>query len=395
MRALIKLLFLCMFGCTLFAQEFKLLDRDVQVHGFMSQGFAYTNQNNWLTMKTTDGSMGFTDLALNVSTQVTDKFRIGAQVYNHNLGKLGEWHPTLDWAVADYRFAPWFGVRGGKVKTVLGLYNDTQDLDFLHSFALLPQGVYPIDQRDITLAHEGGDVYGDIRLGKKLGKLSYTVYVGERRDSLYSSYVYLQRSIGVIDKSIGGLQHGADLRWATPIKGLLVGASRLDQDITTVGRSMLSPGGPVDFKFYTKSRFTNQFYGQYSRGKLTLDSEFKRYWTWGFSGPAVSQTNVHAWYVAGSYQVIKRLTLGSYYSHFWAESPIAGPTQPATTAHSYDKVVSGRFDVNRFFNFNIEGHFIDGVGLPRQYPAGFYIPDNPQGLKPTTNALVVKTSFHF
>lgn len=32
------------------AQEFKLFDRDVQVHGFASQGFIDTNHNNWLSL---------------------------------------------------------------------------------------------------------------------------------------------------------------------------------------------------------------------------------------------------------------------------------------------------------------------------------------------------------
>src|SRR3984957_5963386 len=66
---------------TLQAQEFKLLDRTVQIHGFASQGFVYTNDNNWLTMNTSQGSAAFTDFGLNMSSQVTDKFRIGAQGY--------------------------------------------------------------------------------------------------------------------------------------------------------------------------------------------------------------------------------------------------------------------------------------------------------------------------
>src|SRR5579864_9206979 len=160
------------------AQEFKLFDRMVQVHGFASQGFVYTDQNNWLTMHSSQGSGAFTDFGANISTQITDKFRVGAQVYDRNLGNLGEWHPTLDWAFADYRFKTWLGVRGGKVKTVLGLYNDTQDLDFLHTFALLPQSVYPTDLRDSTIAHVGGDVYGRISLKHRLGDLAYTAYAG-------------------------------------------------------------------------------------------------------------------------------------------------------------------------------------------------------------------------
>ena len=64
---------------TLQAQEFKLFDRTVQIHGFVSQGFVYTSDNNWLTMNTSQGSAAFTDFGLNLSTQLTDKLLVGAQ----------------------------------------------------------------------------------------------------------------------------------------------------------------------------------------------------------------------------------------------------------------------------------------------------------------------------
>ena len=40
----------CLSLVVLQAQDFKLFDREVQVHGFVSQGFVHTNTNNWLTM---------------------------------------------------------------------------------------------------------------------------------------------------------------------------------------------------------------------------------------------------------------------------------------------------------------------------------------------------------
>jgi hypothetical protein len=175
--------------------DFKLADRDVQVHSFVSQGFGYSNDNNYLTMKTSQGSFAMTDVAVNVSMPITDKFRVGAQVYTNNLGNLGNWHPSLDWVLADYKFRDWFGIRGGKVKTVLGLYNDTQDMEFLHTFALLPQSMYPADMRSSTIAHTGGDLYGEIPL-KRLGSLSYTAYAGQRQDSLYGGYPYLLKQFG-------------------------------------------------------------------------------------------------------------------------------------------------------------------------------------------------------
>jgi hypothetical protein len=103
---LLAMVFACF--CTgqvsLQAQDFKLFDRDVQIHGFASQGFVYTNDNNWLTMNTSQGSAAFTDFGVNVSTNVTDRLRVGAQLYDRNLGQLGQYHPSLDWAVVDYRF---------------------------------------------------------------------------------------------------------------------------------------------------------------------------------------------------------------------------------------------------------------------------------------------------
>ncbi len=393
-RTLITLGLFLVVAASVFAQDFTVLGKKVQVHGFASQGFVYTNHNNWLTMKTSEGSFAFTDFGGNISMQVTDKLRIGAQLYDRNLGELGNWHPSLDWAIADYRFTRWMGVRGGKVKTTLGLYNDSQDLEFLHTFALLPQSVYATDMRDSTIAHTGGDVYGDVDLEKHhLGKISYTGYAGKREDSQYGGYPYMLRSI-VNYHSYGGLQYGGDLRWQTPLKGLLVGASRMNEDITAKGTTAIF--GPVTPTMeHSKEDWTNQFYAQYARGNFQVDSEYRRYWRDEsiFDGTMGIQTDVRGWYVAGSYRATKLLQFGAYFSDYSVQVPASGG--PATTGKTYDRVGTVRFDVNRFTNIKIEGHFMDGYGAPGMYPGGFYTADNPNGFAKRTNALVIKTGFNF
>jgi hypothetical protein len=388
-KMLIKLL-VC-FACvtTVWAQDIKVLNHDVQFHGFASQGFVGTDGNNWLTMKSGNiGSGQFTDFGGNASMQITDKFRIGAQIYDRNLGQLGKWHPQLDWAVATYKFNSWIGVRGGKVKTVLGLYNDTQDLDFLHTFALLPQSIYPTDLRDVTIAHTGGDVFGDVPLGKKGGTLSYTAYIGHRQDSPYGGYAYL---IGKSFNRMGGLQYGSDLRWTTPLKGLLVGFSRLNENVS----AHFGDGTPGATTLKSKVAFTNQYYAKYTFKKLVVDSEYRRYdLDATINGGPQFQTYVRGWYVAGSYRVAKRVQLGSYYSHYKINVP-DNYLIPSGNGFDHDKVLTARFDLNRFFNIKVEGHFMHGVGMPDDYPNGFYSVDNQQGLKPNTKALVIKTSFKF
>ncbi len=400
------------------AQEFRLFDRAVQVHGYFSQGFVYTNDNNWLTMDTSSGSGAMTDFGLNVSSMVTDKLRVGAQGFDRNFGHLGEYHPSLDWAVVDYRFSNWFGVRGGKVKTTLGLYNDTQDLDFLRPYALLPQSMYPTDLRDATIAHLGGDIYGNVALGHSLfghnlrhnlGSLSYTVYAGHRSDSKYSGYQYLLAQFGTTFSSFGGLQYGGDLRWKTPLPGLLIGVSRLDQDTNGKGTSvnLFDETGPkVTFLESSKTDWTNQYYGQYSHGKLQIDSEYRRYFSNDslYGGIATGVTDVKGWYVAGSYRILKRLQLSSYYSRYTIVAIFGGelaaigvPNETDTSLpanHIYDKVVCGRVDLNRFWNVKIEGHFMNGYG-ESEYPDGFYPQVNPNGFQTDTNALVVRTGVNF
>jgi len=387
--------------------DFTVAGRDVQIHSFFSQGFGYSNGNNYLTMDTSQGSFAMTDGGINASVRLTDKLRIGAQVYDRNFGKLGDWHPELDWGYADYRFADWFGVRGGRVKTALGLYNDTQDQDFLRVFALLPQSVYPTDLRDATIAHNGGDVYGNIGL-QKAGSFSYTLFAGQRKDTPYGGYIYMLQPVGIDYKDYGGLQYGADLRWTTPLKGLLLGASHMRGDITGTGTWTYSNaifGGTgfttVPTQETTKSETTSQLYAQFTIGNLTVDSEYRRYWRdhMIFDNMFEVTTDTRAWYIAASYRLSKRWAVGSYYSRFtdvYGDPPTPIPTNTSGPDHHlYDKVATLRCDLAKFWNVKIEGHFMDGYGSPGMYPDGFYTSDNPQGLKPKTNLLIVRTGFNF
>jgi hypothetical protein len=131
--------------------QFQVAGKQVQFHAFFQQGFAYSSGSNFLTMKTNAGSFSMTDGGFNLSTRLTPKLRVGAHVFSRNIGELGNGKVALDWAVVDFKYNDVLGFRGGKVKTTIGLYNDTQDMEFIHTWALLPQAVYPTDLRATTL----------------------------------------------------------------------------------------------------------------------------------------------------------------------------------------------------------------------------------------------------
>jgi hypothetical protein len=381
--------------------DFHVAGRDVQVHSFASQGFAYSNQNNFLTMNTTDGS-GFTDYGVNISTQLTDKLRVGGQMFGRDAGRIGNWYPTLDWASADYRFKDWFGIRGGKVKTTLGLYNDTQDMSFLHTWAILPQSTYPVDLRSDYIAHTGGDIYGNIPL-KKAGSIAYTVYGGKRPFDQEGGmkYTFQEYSGGKI--TINNLKQneieGGDLRWSAPVNGLMMGASFARIHYEFDGNFYVKPYNlKTNADVETQKFNTTAFYAQYAAGKFHFDAEVRKAWavrTGEISGPIHANMVVTAdsrmGYVSGAYRINKLIEVGAYHSRYytdWAKD-ISTPS-----GHMYDNVIAARLDLRRYLDLKLEGHFMDGYGDASASPRAFYPSDNPQGLKPKTNLFVMRLEYH-
>lgn len=381
------------------AQDFKAFNRTVQVHGFASQGYAYSNENNFLLMNSSHGSPAFTEAALNLSMPITDKFRIGGQGYTRKIGSLDDFRPSLDWAYGDYKFAPWFGLRAGKVKTALGLYNDTQDMAFLYPWAMLPQGVYPSDLRTTFIAHTGGDAYGRIPL-KKAGKLNYTVYYGKRSFDDREGFYYYSQDQGFNISSISGRMTGWDLRWNTPLKGLMLGTSWTNMTMHRVGPFI--SGAFAGFHYSIDSNPNRPWvgYGDYTLGKWEFSSEYRntqdyediRFIGFGSGAPLHYNQSTQCWFASAAYRITPKLQVGVYHSNLHLDNP----ANPANTAsnHIYDEVGTGRYDVNRYWSVKAEGHFMDGYG--DIYSAqGFYKRSNPNGLLPKTNLLMLRANFSF
>jgi hypothetical protein len=304
--------------------------------------------------------------------------------------------------MADYRPKPWLGFRAGKVKTVLGLFTDSQDMDFANTFALLPQSVYPIDLRDASIAHLGGDIYGREKLGHNLGSIAYTAYGGRRSDNMHSGYPYLLSGLaGIYMTSYGGPVFGGDLRWNPPVRGLTVGMSRLNEMITGKGSYDGKLGIPAQPHYQENSKhdWTNQYYGRFVKEKLHAESEYRRYLRDQiiFSGLSWVETDIRGWYVGGGYQVNRWVEAGSYYSHyriFPSGGAGVATSYPDAQTHDFDKVVTAKLTLNQYITVKVEGHFMDGNGSAL-YPAGFYSNVNPSGFANNTNALVVRTGFSF
>jgi hypothetical protein len=388
-RRLLVLASLCICAGTLLAQDLS----NLQIHGFVTQGFIYSSQNNLYTMNTSSGSGQWTDAAVSVSDAISDNFHVGVQLHVYQLGTLGGPNMQIDWATGDYRVNEKAKFVAGKVKTVWGLFNDSQDVDTVHLFVLLPESMYQIDNKNYTLSHYGGDYYGSIGLGKHRGSLAYRGYAGYRSLDLNGGYA---RSIGNTvgaETSGGGNVFGGDIRWRAPLKGLIVGGSLLVSGLNGVG-----PLG----SFHIPYGSFPDAYAKFEKGKIMGASEYRRtngqflihlnnVDPFGYPAPVIpfdnqSQFDDKAFYVMGSYRLTQKIQAGGYYSDFWNAAPTASSHVPAN--YSRDWVVCGRYDFNSYFYAKLEGHFISGTALD------YYTEDNPTR-KPDTRVLAAKVGFSF
>jgi len=365
-------------------------DLNLQVHGYATQGFLYTTNNNILTTGSSDGSPAWTEAVVNISAQPNPKLRVTVQARYFLLGNFGN-TITLDYASADYKVNDRFGVRFGKVKTPSGLFNEIQDIDPSYMWSLLPQGIYPISSRNSLLSHNGGVVYGTLKLAPRLGKLEYRGWGGERSLGTDDGYFLADREEGItFPNGVNAVTLGAALHWRTPMPGLMAGASIGHENKATSIITDTIPGyGTFSGTTPINSFNLQQYFASYEKQKLTVAGEFYRIPFHGMVQiPGLfTQTfrdDYRSWYAMASYKLTDKLSAGLYDSQFVDHQAALGPPR-----YSKDWAISARYDFNQFLYAKAEQHFIDGAEL--SYDADL----NPNGLKPNTKLTILKVGVSF
>jgi hypothetical protein len=352
------------------AQEYAATSdlRAFQVHGFVSQGFLVTSDNNYLA-RSTKGSFEFTEVGINVTKPLTDKLRVGMQLFARDLGPIGNYSAKFDWFYIDYRFADWLGFRAGRVKVPFGLYNEINDADSARTFILLPQSLYPVSSRDFLLAQTGVELYG--RAGvPHLGALEYRVYGGtlflENTPQPGSPYEITDIRVPYL---IGGR-----LMWETPVDGLRAGGSlqwlRLDMDFLA-GSEVVMPlqmAGvlPADFDGRAGAKIPAMLWVaslEYAAHDLQLAAEYSRWHVdLESSMPALvpnSSTVSERMYALVSYRVNGWLQPGAYYSLLYSDVD----DRKGRDAYTRDAAATLRFDLNAYWLLKLEGHYMVGTAI--------------------------------
>ena len=322
----------------------------VEIHAFASQGFILTTGNDYIAPDTKNGSFQLTEVGINFTKAVADRFRFGLQAFAQNLGLGGNMNLRADWFYLDYLWSDWLGLRAGRLKIPFGLYNEINDIDSARVPILLPQSVYPLQSRNFLFAQTGLELYGFAR-SRAAGALDYRLYLGTvfidpAILTPIGSTVQLQLNVRYVA--------GGRVFWETPIEGLRVGASLLAVHLDVTAFS-----GGMSFPIKNQS-LLGVGSAEYVAHNLAVTAEYSLWHAHQDSMIAssnFSRTSERS-YAMLSYRAARWFQPAVYYALFF---PDVSQRQGGSLYRQDDVSLTLRFDLTPHWIVKAEGHYMDGA----------------------------------
>lgn len=367
------LMFFAIFSMIFFLNSriLQAMDNNMEIGGFISQGFLQSDKNNYLA-ESSDGSFQFNEMGIYFSSTLSPNLRVGLQLFARDLGEVGNDEISANWAFAEYKWFEWLGLRAGLVKFPQGLYNDSRDMDMLRTFVFLPSGVYNEYFRDGVDSQKGLQVFGNLLLGK-MGVLEYGLQaggVGIPIDSGTSKfYKEVTGQLNDVTKITVGTVFGAHLDWSLPVDGLRVKAFYATTDYEMEGTTeILNTTIPIVVDASKSEWITVSV--AYLIGDFLMAAEY--YTNINKSAvftpdrstkliPSDTTTSV-GYYASVSYRVNSWLELGTYFTSYENDDDLK-PTDALEDAQNELKeiVLAVRFDINSNWIAKLECHKVDGL----------------------------------
>lgn len=353
---------------------------DLQFHGFVSQAYITTSDNNVFGNSDNGGSFGLTEAGFNASVRPLPRLQLSAQVLSRRAGEGSSGMPRLDYAIIDYQVyaheANQFGIRVGRLKNPFGFYNETRDVAFTRPSILLPQSIYFDRTRNLGLSSDSVQLYGDAAIfnwGTFSTQFGVTLPVVDNRDT-ESSLLGLVRP-GSLNREVSYIGRGI---FETNDKRLRLGVSGIWLNTSYDPNNKLN-----DLIGSGALQFTPVFFSaQYNTERWTLTSEyairpFHYNNNFGVAEPTARGLNGldfvgESYYFQGEYRFTPKWEgIVRYDALFTDRSDRDGkdwvaerPTHRSGLAHSRfakDITVGLRWNVTPQFMLRAEYHYVNGT----------------------------------
>lgn len=389
MKKVISILSLLCVLCAEPLLHASVLPEKLKIQGFASQGFILTSDNNFFG-NSKDGSFDFSELGVNTSIRPIPDLLFSAQGLSRRAGKDDDGDLQLDYALIDYSFfskeSGNFGLRLGRIKNPLGLYNDTRDVAFTRPSIFLPQSIYFDRTRNLALSADSIQIYADYRSG--IGNLIFQFGVGYPNvDNDQTRQVLLGKQPGEIEGELSYL-------------GRLIfeqGGGKFRLGLSTVILNMQPKIGNTEgsirfLPIVLSSQYNTEFWSLTSEYALR---HFRYQDVKTF--PNFSKTG-ESFYLQFTYRLNKKVEVLLRHDMLFQDRNDrngtkfeAGPRSSGKPAHSQfakDWTAGLLWDITQAWMGRIEYHYIDGTAwLP--------FADNPSATKRYWDMLALLISYRF
>ena len=288
----------------------------LQVHGFASQAVVQTSDNRYFG-DSSNTSFDFTELGLNASYQVSNEIVVSGQLLSRRAGEMYDGTPSIDYALVDLRLSSALdrrvGLRLGRIKNPLGLYNETRDVPFTRPSIFLPQSVYFDKIRNVLLSSDGAMFYAESF--QDWGNLSLTLGIGESVIDENVEWTFLGSDFpGDLDS--GEANKIASIWYYTPDERAKVGLSGLKSSLRFKPDALsFLDAGDIDVFYWIASV-------QYNAEDVSLSAEYARIpIDWRNFGPyfPLDQAESEGYYFQGAYRVAPNVELMLRYEEGFAD----------------------------------------------------------------------------
>lgn len=359
---------------------------DLRINGFVSQGYMKTNENNWLATDSVDGTFQINEVGVTFNAPLSDKLHVGVQLLARDLGDEGNNEVRLDWAYGDYRFHDSFGLRLGKTKMPIGLYNVERDSDFLRQMSFLPQSLYDENRRNLMVASQGLQIYGNVPLGV-VGDVDYAAHYGQINFPQDSPT--MQAFLGFANMGAGSppgpqvwnqisadneFVYGGQLVYNTPLDGLRLAGSYFEGKADFAVTDITGTNAPGNLRVEIQDMYVISL--EYATPWFTLSSEYTQFkqpaelngqlMQFGPSGIAQGVYGMLTVPTPGLEQLSFTFLYDVYYSD--KDDKSGGLQSGATGQPDYyffrkDSALAARYDINEHWLIKAEYHKINGADL--------------------------------
>ena len=418
---------------------------DIQLHGFISQGFVWSNTHNFLFDDLNKGSFEFNEMGVTISKNINDNMHLGIQFFSRDQGNVGNNKLMVDWAYADYHPNDLIGMRLGKLKMPMGLYNDTRDIDLLRTCIFLPQSSYLEYYRDVLSGLHGIGFYGNKSFDSG-GAIEYQIQTGTlkiesqggvntllKNEANIETFPIMNINSFTVNQCLNGLfvispfpgiRLGSSfIKTATKIsanlnydfikifanekdyaelfyKGL-IDPQTANKELVDKGTLAMLAGSPLNAEVNNVLAHTHSL--EINIDQLLIMMEYYHY-TYEIyialpNGITLFDDNffTEGYYINFVYRFNDKFETGLYYSCINDNARdrkgdrFAKKGEQRHQAWLKDIALSLRFDINENWTFKLENHFMDGTAF-LMYENN---PDKRHGLGRYWQMFAAKMTFHF